>query len=270
MRRLTSAAPTTALRLELKTCGLFDSWVTDEAEGKVASVTDDLAATNLDLMSLCGGDILEKSLTEANIFDLPSPNVGLDDDFPFDFGEEFMDLSDFLLGGNEGSATAPAGPSKNVIPATPAAPFAKVPVPAPTPSPASTNTRKRPALVLDEEYSAPASPVDHCNYTRKRPRLSTVSSDLAESDTESVVSTSSSSTKVTALERKTVRRIKNNIASRRSRETRKSKFQLMEEEAQELEKRNKELSQKVIELEALAKQMKAVLVKRLANSPALI
>jgi len=226
-----------------------------------------MGATNLDLMSLCGGDFLEKSLTEANIFDLPSPEVGLDD-VPFDIGEEFMDLSDFLLGGNEGSTATPAGLSKEVF-TTLAAPANDVPVLAPTPSPVSTSSRKRPALVLKEEYSAPASPIDHCDYTRKRPRLSTVSSDLSESDTESVVSLSSSRTNVTAVERKTIRRIKNNVASRRSRETRKQKFQLMEEEAQDLERRNKELSQKVIELESLAKQMKAVLVKRLANAPAL-
>ena len=112
-----------------------------------------------------------------------------------------------------------------------------------------------------------ASPVDHSDYTRKRPRLSTVSSDISESDAESSVS-SISTVGLTSAEKKSHRRVKNNIASRRSRETRKSKFQSMEEEAVELEKKNKELSQKVIELETLAKQMKAVLIQRLATSPA--
>lgn len=228
-------------------------------------MTDDLTATPTDFMSLCGGDILEKSLTEADIFDLPTPEVGLDD-LPFDFGEEFMDLSDFLLGGNEGSATK-ALSSMDLSPATPATTTTTTST-LPAPSPSST-TRKRSASAISDD-SVFTSIVDHCDYTRKRPRLSTVSSEMSDSDAESTISSVSSVNMArTPKERKVQRRIKNNIASRRSRETRKMKFSEMEEEAAELERRNKELSQKVIELETLAKQMKAVLVQRLAKSSAL-
>lgn len=252
--------------METKTCGLFDSGVTNEADGKLALVTDDLTATPTDMTSLFGGDILEKSLAEANIFDLPTPEVGLEA-FPFNFGEEFMDLSDFLLGGIDESAQL-AQTSMDTTPVSPAA------TTTPAPSTSSRSSRKRSASTLDTtDDSVFISTTDHCDYTLKRPRLSTTSSEVSDSDTESIASSVSSisvSTPLTAAERKVHRRIKNNVASRRSRETRKQKFSAMEEEAMELEKKNKELSQKVIELETMAKQMKAILVQRLAKSPALL
>jgi len=248
---MTSAAPITALRSETKICGLFDIGVTSEADGKVTLVTDDMAAANQDLMSLCGGDIIEKSLFEADIFDLPTPEVGLDE-LPFNFGEEFMDLSDFLLGGNDESA----------------APIASV---SPLPALKSITRKKRPASEIKSEDSVFSCTVDHCDYTKKRPRLSVSTCEMNDSDAESTVSSVSSVTRpLTATDKKVQRRIKNNIASRRSREVRKQKFSVMEEEAIELERKNKQLTQKVIELETLAKQMKAILVKRLATSPALV
>lgn len=268
MRRQTTAAPITALHSITKTCGLFDIDVTNDADGKFALVTDDLTATPTDFISLCGGDILEKSLEEANIFDLPTPEAGLDA-FPFNFGEEFMDLSDFLLMGNDGSAQM-AESCMDVSPLTPATTTTTT---APSPAP-STASRKRSASALeDTDDSVFISTKDHCDYTikLKRPRLSTVSSEVSDSDAESTISSvSSMSAAVTPTERKVQRRIKNNVASRRSRETRKQKFSSMEEEAMDLERKNKELSQKVIELETLAKQMKAILVQRLAKSPALL
>ena len=67
-------------------------------------------------------------------------------------------------------------------------------------------------------------------------------------------------------ERYRERRIKNNIASKRSRETRKMKYTAMEQKAIDLEASNEELEQRVEELEALTKRMKEVLVKRLSQS----
>lgn len=263
MKRLTTAVATTALRLDTKTCGLFDINVTSEADGKVTLVTDDMAAVNSDLMSLCGGDIIEKSLAEANIFDLPTPEVGLDD-LPFNFGEEFMDLSDFLLGGNNESAALSAMSNKDLFLGAPFAPTSSLP------APKYSSKKKRPASEMETEDSVFSSTIDHCDYTKKRPRFSESTSEMSDSDAESTVSSVSyQSMSLTSAERKVQRRIKNNIASRRSRETRKQKFSAMEEEALELERKNKELTQKVMELETLAKQMKAVLVKRLATSPAL-
>ena len=61
-------------------------------------------------------------------------------------------------------------------------------------------------------------------------------------------------------------RRKNNIASRRSRETRKQKFLTMDRQADELEEKNRVLRQRVAELERLTKIMKDALVAQLANA----
>ena len=60
------------------------------------------------------------------------------------------------------------------------------------------------------------------------------------------------------------RRRKNNIASKRSRETRKSKFLSMDEQADELERSNTELRQRIEQLESLTKRMKEALVAKLS------
>lgn len=61
------------------------------------------------------------------------------------------------------------------------------------------------------------------------------------------------------------RRDKNNLASRRSREIRKQKYVSMDQEADELVIRNEALRKKIIELEALAETMKAVLIKKMTE-----
>lgn len=94
---------------------------------------------------------------------------------------------------------------------------------------------------------SPSSPVsDHSDYTLK-PKHPT-----------EVVST-------TKAEKYVERRMKNNIASKRSRNTRKQKYVNMEEEAERLETLNRMLEHKVTELETLASSMKASLIQRLAK-----
>ncbi|XP_076437297.1 uncharacterized protein LOC143276584 [Babylonia areolata] len=61
------------------------------------------------------------------------------------------------------------------------------------------------------------------------------------------------------------RREKNNVASKRSREIRKQKFAGMEEEAERLIVDNARLEKRVAELERLAKQMKEILVAKMAG-----
>lgn len=61
------------------------------------------------------------------------------------------------------------------------------------------------------------------------------------------------------------RRKKNNIASKRSRETRKNRFLEMEVQANELESENDKLRDRITKLEKLTQQMKEVLVKRLTK-----
>ena len=70
---------------------------------------------------------------------------------------------------------------------------------------------------------------------------------------------------MTKAEKYRDRRDKNNIASKRSRETRKSKYASMMKQGDELEMQNEALRKKVAELEAQTKEMKALLVKELAS-----
>lgn len=62
------------------------------------------------------------------------------------------------------------------------------------------------------------------------------------------------------------RRKKNNIASKRSRETRKNKFVEMDEQSLQLERANEELKEKIKALESLTKRMKEALVAKLSTA----
>jgi len=97
----------------------------------------------------------------------------------------------------------------------------------------------------------------------KRKRVASNVSDCSE-----VSSTSSSfepDEQAEGLDKQSIRRIKNNIASKRSREQRKQKFVDMDNEAEELEKANEVLRNKIVELEKLAKEMKELLVAKMSG-----
>lgn len=99
--------------------------------------------------------------------------------------------------------------------------------------------------------------------TLKRKRVASTTSDCSE-----VSSTSSSfeaDEQVDGLDKQSIRRIKNNIASKRSREQRKQKFVDMDNEAEELEKANDALRNKIVELEKRAKEMKELLVAKMSG-----
>jgi hypothetical protein len=102
--------------------------------------------------------------------------------------------------------------------------------------------------------------------TPKRQRFSSTASD------DSVVSSTSmidievfEDETSTPLDKQTVRRIKNNVASKRSREQRKQKFADMDVEAEKLIVENERLRNKIVELEKLAKEMKETLVAKMAG-----
>lgn len=63
------------------------------------------------------------------------------------------------------------------------------------------------------------------------------------------------------------RRRKNNVASKRSRETRKRRLMSMEEEVCQLEQRNARLRQRVAELEKLTQFMKSAVIDALRDAP---
>jgi len=61
------------------------------------------------------------------------------------------------------------------------------------------------------------------------------------------------------------RRVKNNIASKRSREIRKQKHSVLEEQAEHLVKENARLQEQIVQLEALTKEMKASLIQKMTG-----
>lgn len=120
------------------------------------------------------------------------------------------------------------------------------------------NKKRSHDTILDDVRSF--SPIPDHNYfiNQKRPKFD-----------ESATSESCSGTETEPLPRRTTkyleRRKKNNIASKRSRETRKNRFLEMETQANELEGENDKLRDRISKLEKLTQQMKEVLVKRLTK-----
>ena len=109
----------------------------------------------------------------------------------------------------------------------------------------------------------PVANHDHDDYTLKvkRQRYSTAS--MEESEGEDAVE--SSSADVGTTDKYVERRKKNNLASQRSRRSRKDKFQAMEEKVETLQQANKDLQEKVEMMESLAKALKQHLVTKLAK-----
>jgi len=70
----------------------------------------------------------------------------------------------------------------------------------------------------------------------------------------------------TSLDKQKIRRIKNNVASKRSREQRKRKLSDLDLEAESLITANAELRLKIVELEKKAKEMKTLLVAKMTGN----
>jgi len=117
-----------------------------------------------------------------------------------------------------------------------------------------------PNTLVDTDHGAYTCNAKRARVTSATSRLSSTSSETTDLDTStnSEPSTSKSSSKYAE------RRRKNNIASRRSRQTRKQKFASMEQRAEELSVTNDRLEQQVVELENLTKIMKKILVGKLS------
>ena len=112
---------------------------------------------------------------------------------------------------------------------------------------------------------------DH-DYSTKRPRMSTPIAEVSVEKVEIFLPPAPSPTPSTSYaitgsveDKQRNRREKNNVASKRSREIRKQKFVSMESEAERLIVDNARLEKRVVELEKLAKQMKEILVAKMAG-----
>lgn len=114
--------------------------------------------------------------------------------------------------------------------------------------------------MMDTEQVPDSSTSDH-DYVIKKPRLVSTSYEIASP--VPISSTIESSTTPRTKYRE--RRDKNNAASRRSRQIRKNKYVQMEVEADELVLKNDKLRSKIVELEKLAKFMKAELIKQMTK-----
>jgi len=211
------------------TSGLFDTGFTDLSADR--SVNSKMSTEELDsvseMLSSIGG-------TDDLLDDLPS-SLELD----ASFNEVFTDLSAFIeqdqtLMGTDLTSVAPMVEDSTV------------------PDKPTKRGSKRKSPALNPQLT------DHSNYATKRPKV-----ELPAIDSQEVTSTATSPS---AKEKYRARRDKNNAASKKSREIRKQKFNNMEGKAQELEKENATLREKVAELEKLTKQMKDMLVQRLAQS----
>lgn len=122
---------------------------------------------------------------------------------------------------------------------------------------------KRNLETINKEHIEETTSVDH-DYISKKARMAhaTKSPDAAPANTRDIAPNS----KVNPNEKYRYRRTKNNIASKRSRETRKMKYVEMEDEATRLVKENESLRERMGVLEQLAKEMKATLVEKLSSA----
>lgn len=125
------------------------------------------------------------------------------------------------------------------------------------------------SIVLGKDTTlGPESTVSDHDYVTKKPKLATekcrTSAAVDVISTQTVGRAAAKSTAVGEPETKyRERRDKNNEASRRSRQIRKQKYIEMDKEADDLEIRNDTLRKKIVELEALAKTMKAMLIQKM-------
>lgn len=247
-----------SLQLDQKVNGLFDN--------EFAGMMDDFAGDNMDI-ALDKNILMEKK----NDLEMEGGEVvdfleAMGSTFPGDdFLNSFIDLSNFAdiqeteskpdfslaepvisfdLPGLDVNLTAEPGTSDLVVPE-----IEEKVIPAEC-------GKKRKFSETGEEEGLAAADLDH-DYITKIPRMSKV---VVEPADEIV------GEKGKAPEKKYVeRRIKNNIASKRSRYIRKMKFVELESEADRLIQENQKMRLKIEELEQLAKEMKSALINKLAD-----
>lgn len=247
-----------SLRLDQKVNGLFDN--------EYAGMMDDFAGDNMDITldkNILMGKKNDMEIEGGEVVDILE---ALGSTFPGDdFLNSFIDLSNFAdiqeteskpdfslaepvisfdLPGLDVNLTAESGTSGLVVPE-----IEEKVVPAEC-------GKKRKFSETGEEEGLAAADLDH-DYITKIPRMSKVVVNPQDEIVEE---------KGKAPEKKYVeRRIKNNIASKRSRYIRKMKFVEMESEADRLIQENQKMRLKIEEMETLAKEMKSALINKLAE-----
>lgn len=252
--------------MERKTGGLFDTVQAGNATvaGKASNDCmdfDDVESCRSLVPGEAGGEVLLDvpfELTEA------------------DYLDSFMDLSNFLLPDEVMKESENTSPAVEEIKVDPMIDFSNLiqqldgdSIEDKTVPDTFLQSQKRKysesfdvgvEFVQSEEIVVEQSVPDHDYVTKKMrsaPAVATV--EASPSTSSSVVVAEKPKNKYRE------RRDKNNVASRRSREIRKEKFTSMNKEADHLEVRNEELRKKIVELEDLAKIMKAELIKKMTT-----
>ncbi|XP_062603338.1 uncharacterized protein LOC134265118 [Saccostrea cucullata] len=247
-----------SLRLDQKVNGLFDN--------EYAGIMDDFAGNKMDSILDKEFLISEKSNLGMEGGEVEDFLEAMGSTFPGDdFLNSFMDLSNFTdVQENEDkpelALTKPvinfAEPEPSPVVEFTAQQDEEMVVPETEEVITVECGKKRKRTVTDEEEGLAAAGLDH-DYITKKPRTSTVTVELGNETDED---------KATSPDKKYVeRRVKNNIASKRSRYVRKMKFVEMESEAERLVQENQRMRLKIEELEQLAKEMKAALINKLAE-----
>jgi len=247
--------------------GIFDKGSAGEARLSSASVDDDFDLAGFDAVDFLSS--LEKDTPlDLDVFPIMGEDLGR----TLDEGPEglmdmevFTDLSTWLGG-------VPGGLDDSQLVTLDASMLDDIMVNPVIQVPAveGVSATKRTAAAAFSDASSSASNTDHDDYTVKRPRVATADSTVETAEETPRPSTSASpapscSSTLDGTTKYVERRIKNNIASRRSRQTRKQKFQDMESQAELLEIANEKLQLQVTELEKLTTIMKDILVQKLAK-----
>jgi len=247
--------------------GIFDKGSAGEARLSSASIDDDFDLAGFDAVDFLSS--LEKDTPlDLDVFPIMGEDLGR----TLDEGPEglmdmevFTDLSTWLGG-------VPGGLDDSQLVTLDASMLDDIMVNPVIQVPAveGVSATKRTAAAAFSDASSSASNTDHDDYTVKRPRVATADSTVETAEETPRPSTSASpapscSSTLDGTTKYVERRIKNNIASRRSRQTRKQKFQDMESQAELLEIANEKLQLQVTELEKLTTIMKDILVQKLAK-----
>jgi len=257
--------------------GLFDTGATDVTRASASRLTsvdsvdfnfaDDTAADMIATLkkgALATDEDTAAAMATTRLFSAVSDSsdiLSLEGDFDFsgnaDFCEVFTDLSQMLQeNGQEDMALAmEPEPLPQVMEQQPAVVVQAV-------------KRTATEALLDVGLTPHVPNPDHSDYTTKNKRRKTShASSLADAAADVAMTTDDTQPCAgTSKDQKYLeRRRKNNIASKRSRETRKQKHSSLQDQANLLEKQNEALRLKVDQLEKLAKEMKDTLIQKLAH-----
>lgn len=218
-------SPGSSLRSVQKTCGLFDTGLSDDDDLMMSLALEE---TKADLTSIDTSDLFSGGALTPELPDLDS------------FYEHLTDLSPFLPL-DEAPVKLEAFVSVEEV--------IKL-----------TESQPKPIRKRRRFSSAVTASIDH-DYTIKKAKPS----DDSDTDTEASMPPPVLE-KVSPQEKYIEKRNKNNVASKISRASRRQKYKDMEVEAKILKVENEHMAKRIVEMENLAKVMKDMLVKKMAEN----